>query len=118
MEIQLLLPWSAAARQANDAWDTKGFREQILSNGCKVRYYSSGTKYWYNQYNQWHHLDDPAVEYPNGDKEWWQNNQRHRLDGPAIEYSNGSKFWYIKGKPYTEKDFNLQVKGSRSSPNT
>ena len=27
-----------------------------------------------------------------------ENNQRHREDGPAIEYSNGDKEWYLNGK--------------------
>jgi hypothetical protein len=31
-------------------------------------------------------MDLPAVEYANGDKEWWRRGRRHRDDGPAIIY--------------------------------
>ena len=108
MEIQLLLPWSEARRKANEVWNTKGFRDQILSDGCKVRYYRNGDKFWYNQNDQLHRLDGPAVEYSSGYKSWYQNGQYHRLDGPAIEYPSGTKYWYIKDEKYTEKEFNAQ----------
>ena len=94
MEIQLLLPWSEAARQANEVWDTNGFRDQILSDGCKIRYCLNGDKFWY------------------------QNDQLHRLDGPACEYSDGYKVWYIKGKHYTEQQFNTHLRGAPCAPNT
>lgn len=32
-----------------------------------------------------------------GRKEWLLNNLYHREDGPAIEYSNGDKEWWIDG---------------------
>lgn len=32
-----------------------------------------------------HRENGPAVEYPDGSKEWFLNHQRHRNDGPAIE---------------------------------
>ena len=123
VEIQLLLPWSEARRRANDVWNTLGYREQILPDGCRIRYYSNGNKYWYNQNDQRHRLDGPAVEYSNGDKDWYQNDKRHCLDGPAIEYSNGYKEWCIKGEYYSEDDFNARLKrlppaSSSRSPNT
>ena len=85
MEIQLLLPWNEQRRQMNEIWNTHGFRDQILPDGCKIRYYSSGSKYWFNQ-----------------------NGQYHRLNGPAAEYSNGYKEWWIEGKAYTEQQFNKE----------
>ena len=60
---------------------------------------------YYNERNQLHRLDGPAIEYSDGDKAWWQNGKRHRLDGPAYEGSDGSKAWWIEGKKYTEKEF-------------
>ena len=51
-----------------------------------------------------HRLDGPAIEYANGNKEWFQNGKRHRLDGPAIEFCPGAYFvdghkeWYQNGK--------------------
>ena len=44
-----------------------------------------------------HRLDGPAVECPDGDKEWFANGKRHRLDGPAIEWAGGTKKWYVNG---------------------
>ena len=84
---------------------------------------------YYNERNQLHRLDGPAVEYAYGDKEWWydgklhrldgpavdwadeykawyQNGKLHRLDGPAREWSNGDKEWWLNGKYYkTEKEW-------------
>lgn len=29
---------------------------------------------------------------------WYQNGKIHREDGPAVEYSNGDKEWWIRGE--------------------
>ena len=76
----------------------------MMRNGLIVGKY--GDKHWY-QNGDYHRLDGPAIEYPNGTKEWWQNGKRHRTDGPAVEHGNGSKRWYIDGKEYTEEAFEL-----------
>ena len=49
---------------------------------------------WRNEIGQFHREDGPAIEWRNGDKEWWLNDHRHREDGPAIEKTNGYKAWY------------------------
>ena len=59
--------------------------------------YPNGNKYWY-QNNKLHRLDGPAIEYVDGDKSWYQNGELHRLDGPAIECVNGAKYWYQNNK--------------------
>ena len=42
---------------------------------------------------------------------WYnENNELHREDGPAIECSNGDKAWYIKDKQLTEEEFNNRKK--------
>jgi len=64
----------------------------------KVTLDFEGTKRWYNEKNEFHRLDGPAVDYPTGRNEWWVNGKLHRLDGPAIECSNGDKWWYQNGK--------------------
>lgn len=33
--------------------------------------------------------------HPGGNKFWWLNDKRHREDGPAIEYSNGEVEYWI-----------------------
>jgi hypothetical protein len=65
---------------------------------------------WYNDKDQLHRLDGPAVEYADGSKEWYVDGKLHRLDGPAIEYTDGHKAWYVNGEDMTEKEFNEYIK--------
>lgn len=58
---------------------------------------ANGYKAWYVE-GKCHRLDGPAVEYTNGHKEWWVEGKFHRLDGPAIEYADGDKVWCVEGK--------------------
>lgn len=44
-----------------------------------------------------HRDDGPAIEWENGDKEWWLNGHKHRLDGPAVEWANGQVEWWVHG---------------------
>ena len=100
----------------------------------KVTVNNHGIKYWYNEQDQLHNEDGPAVEYKSGtkhwylngqrhreggpaiecvvtgDKSWYINGQRHREDGPAVEWPNGDKSWYINGKFLTEDEFNARTK--------
>ncbi|MDB4317795.1 hypothetical protein N9973_00700 [bacterium] len=64
---------------------------------------TSGDKYFYldKGMQNFHREDGPAIEYADGDKEWWVNGKRHREDGPAIEQED-VKSWYIKGDLHRE----------------
>ena len=53
---------------------------------------------WYNDKDQLHRLDGPAIEGANGYKAWYVEGKCHRLDGPAVEYADGYKAWYVEGK--------------------
>ena len=64
----------------------------------KVTVDKNKTTRWYNDKNQFHRLDGPAVENAKDHKEWWVGGKRHRLDGPAVNWSNGDKAWYVEGK--------------------
>lgn len=44
-----------------------------------------------------HRTDGPAIEFVNGDKEWFYHGRHHRVDGPAIKCKNGYKVWYLNG---------------------
>jgi hypothetical protein len=67
----------------------------------------------------WHREDGPAIEFVNGDKEYWINGEIikrefkyhtehgyyegdkfiwHREDGPAVECKNGDKEYWINGE--------------------
>ena len=49
---------------------------------------SDGTCY-YNEQDQRHREDGPAIERPDGSKYWYVNGKRHREDGPAYEDADG-----------------------------
>ena len=68
-----------------------------------------GYKAWLVE-GKYHRLDGPAREWANGDKVWWVENKLHRLDGPAVENADGYKAWYVEGKYMTEKEFNAYIK--------
>jgi hypothetical protein len=91
------------------------------------------TIHWYNDKDEYHRLDGPAIEYADGSKEWrvdgklhrldgpafemadgykawYVDGERHRLDGPAVEYADGFKEWWVEDKKMTEKEFNEYIK--------
>ena len=69
-----------------------------------------GIRRYYNNADQLHRTDGPAVEFPSGRRHWYQNDQRHRSDGPAVEGAVGDKMWYINGEELSEDEFNQAVK--------
>jgi len=70
---------------------------------------ADGTKAWWVK-DKLHRLDGPAIEYADGTKAWWVGDKLHRLDGPAIEYVDGYKEWYVEGKELTKKEFDAYIK--------
>ena len=71
--------------------------------------YPNGSKEWFLNGKR-HREDGPAVEYTSGSKHWYLNGEKHREDGPAYEDANGSKCWYLNGKLLTEEGFNQRMK--------
>jgi hypothetical protein len=71
-------------------------------------HHSDGT-YYFNERDELHREDGPAVEWASGDKSWFINGKRHRIDGPAVEYSNGYKIWFINDQYLTEEEFNKRI---------
>ena len=67
-----------------------------------------GEKQWW-RHGELHRIGGPAVEYVFGDKYWYKHGKLHRLDGPAIENGSGYKEWRIEGIPYTEEEFNEKI---------
>jgi hypothetical protein len=76
---------------------------EALALDCRVG--TDGTVRYYNSSGQLHRVYGPAIEYPSGRRDWYQNGRLHRVDGPAIErpnspaaeYSDGDKIWYQNG---------------------
>ena len=63
---------------------------------------SLGNTWYYNDLNQWHRENGPAVEFDDGEKWWYHNGQRHREDGPAIECADGTKSWFLNDQLHRE----------------
>lgn len=66
----------------------------------KVTVDNLGNIRWYNEKDQYHREDGPAIESKDGGKCWMINGKFHREDGPAIEYCYGGKSYYLNGKRY------------------
>ena len=43
---------------------------------------------------------------------WYLNGQYHREDGPAVEYANGDKEWYLNDEKLTEEEHNQKMSKS------
>jgi len=74
------------------------------NTGNKVSLDADGTTYWRNVDNFLHRDHDlPAIEWPDGGKQWWKKGRRHRDGGlPAVERIDGSKEWYVDGLPHRD----------------
>lgn len=56
-------------------------------------------------------VSEPYVDY-DGDIIWRNaKGQYHRLDGPAWEWPDGYKAWYIDDKKYSEEEWREKVAG-------
>jgi len=47
-----------------------------------------------------HREDGPAIEWDNGDREYYRDGLLHRENGPAIERADGTKLFYYQGLIY------------------
>ena len=86
--------------------------------------YAGGTKHWRNKHGELHREDGPAVEWFDGDVEYYINGKFHRTDGPAVEWASRTRY-YINGKlhrldgPATTDEFLVSmyfVNGVRYNP--
>jgi hypothetical protein len=65
--------------------------------------YANGAQVWYNQKDEHHRTDGPAIIRANGSEYWYVNGELHRTDGPAIIRANGSEYWYVNGENITSE---------------
>lgn len=76
---------------------------------CKIG--ENGTKIYFNQLEQVHREDGPAIEWSNKDKEWWVNDKRHRWNSPALIITDlGINVWMLFGIKVTEKYYRKWLK--------
>lgn len=72
-------------------------------NGPAITSCDRKTKAWYIN-GKLHREDGPAF-ISDTEKRWYVNGVIHREDGPAIEYQNGDDEWYINGKKFSFEEF-------------
>jgi hypothetical protein len=60
----------------------------------------NGTRLWLDSDDELHRDEDlPAVEKPDGSKEWHRHGRLHRDgDKPAIELADGGRAWFVNGR--------------------
>lgn len=69
----------------------------------KVTISDNGIERWYNENNQLHRENGPAVIWPNNYCEkWYKNGELHREDGPAIIWPNACEQWYKNDQLHRE----------------
>lgn len=56
---------------------------------------TDGSIYYFDEKNQFHREDGPAVKRSDGYEAWYIHGKRHREDGPAITYKDGSIAWCV-----------------------
>ncbi len=67
--------------------------------------YPTGKQEWWQNGKLSRHEDNgPAVIWSDGAEEWWYESNRHRLGGPAFTLPNGSYKWYLYGLLHREDD--------------
>jgi hypothetical protein len=87
---------------------------EFKSNEQEYKNYKCWSIQYYNEDEQLHRLDGPALEYWYGNKFWYKNGKLHREDGPAIiESSTGYKYYFYNGEQInvsTDKKFKQYFK--------
>ena len=68
---------------------------------------NNSSKRWYNEHNELHREDGPAVIWRDGTKFWYMNGKLHRLDGPAVEYADGTCYYWINDQKLTEEEWQI-----------
>jgi hypothetical protein len=84
-------------------WYKHGTTVVHREGGPAIEYTNGDKEWWYDGYL--HREDGPAIKKADGVCYWFAHGKRHRDDGPAIEYSNGDKRWYLYDKEYSEEEF-------------
>ena len=86
--------------------------EQEIFDALRYRIVNDGlgNRFYYNNADQLHRENGPAIEYARGTKVWYQNGHCHRTDGPAIMWPDGRKWWYLNDMLLSEDEFKEAVK--------
>jgi hypothetical protein len=67
-----------------------------------IGYKGNITHQYWDDNNQYHREDGPAVEIENVGKMWFNHGVEHREDGPAVELADGTQRWFVNGKLHRE----------------
>ena len=72
----------------------------------KIDCFGNTTYYSDKEMTRCHREDGPAFIGYLGLKQWYFYNVFHRIGGPAVESQDHYKEWWIKGRQYTEEEYN------------
>lgn len=89
---------------------TNSLGQLHCDDGPAVEWTDGQKEWWVN--GELHRLDGPAIEAAYGHhdhQEWWVDGKRHRLDGPAIDYRDGGKAYHIAGRRFNPHDYPVAV---------
>jgi hypothetical protein len=59
--------------------------------------WQQGDLQWYS-HGELHRDGGPAVIGDDGEQQWFKQGKLHRVDGPAQIYPDGASFWYVNDK--------------------
>jgi len=81
--------------QYDDRVETVNSNNELHSfNDKPAIVYNNGNLYYCNNGKIHRNYDKPAVIDADGTKCWYKEGKLHRLRGPAIEWSDGEKEWW------------------------
>ena len=81
----------------------------------EVTIYHDGIEEWRLDGKLHRDGDLPAAIDADGTKFWRQHGKLHRLTGPAVEYSNGEVEYWIKGEELSKKQFEERIRCLKST---
>lgn len=85
-----------------EEWWYKGFRHRVIGPAIQ---YKNGDREWFVDGKR-HRVKGPAI-IKDGQLEWWQNNMRYRENGPHVITEDGDLYWYngTRQDVITSEDF-------------
>lgn len=105
--------WEKEVAKLRSKENKKPAKEEINMSSefteYNVRVYKDYTE-WYNKEGYLHREGDlPAKEWKDGAKSWWKKGLRHREDGHAIEYADGNKEYWLNNQYYSKEEWEAEV---------
>lgn len=69
------------------------------------KFHFGSTIMYYNEHNQLHCENGPAISWSDGVEQWWINGKLHRVDGPAVTDPDGYQSWWLNDIQYSHGEW-------------